>query len=448
MQRLSARSSDIASRAATSMSSSMAPARASRHDDHRRGPGTGRLSGGRPRRHRIRRRPRPPVRCRRAAAISRCRRERPRRVHADRTRRAPPRRRAARDFQELRRRQGACRLVSTGAPGELLALTGPSGAGKTTCAGSSRVSSTPDEGALPHRRAAIVAAVPAASRRVAYMFESYALYPHLTVRRERAVAAAWRRTASGRAMPAQRVDVLLDLLEIPTRRAAAGGSSPAARSSGSRWRARWCRQPAVFLLDEPISHLDAKLRHKLRGEIRRRLVTAQPAPVIWCTPDAHRGLSVGDRIVVIDGGRIEQIGTPEEIWLRPATRAGRASVGDPPMNLLPGASSIEGERRCAFSVRGHRISHCPPGSRRPRRCSAASAKSMLGVRPDLVAARASGHARRHTGGDLFARAVRQVRHRHGRLRRRARQGEGQWPCRDGAGSASAAGLHPVSQSTS
>jgi ABC-type sugar transport system ATPase subunit len=138
--------------------------------------------------------------------------------------------------------------------------------------------------------------------------------------------------------------------------------------------------PALFLLDEPISHLDAKLRHKLRGEIRRRL-TAQPAPVIWSTPDGTEALSVGDRIVVIDGGRIEQVGTSEDIWLRPASVRVARLFGDPPMNLIPGVLKHESGTLC-FQRRSMNLAL-------PSRLAAAAALTAsenvtLGVRPDCL----------------------------------------------------------------
>lgn len=267
------------------------------------------------------------------------------------------------------------------APGEILALTGPSGAGKTTLcrilAGLERA----DEGELRLGGAGDLAAVPAGRRRVAFLFESYALYPHLTVRQN---ALSPLQAPNVRAEPAaanRRVDEVLELLEIRHLDA----RLPGALSGGQKQRAALARtlvqQPALFLLDEPISHLDAKLRHKLRGEIRRRL-SAQPAPAIWATPDGMEALSVGDKVAVIDGGKIEQVGTPEEVWLNPVSTRVAKLLGDPPMNLVPG-SLTEENGVARFAHRDLRLALPTPLARAAG--LSMSGEVVLGVRPDAMA---------------------------------------------------------------
>jgi ABC-type sugar transport system ATPase subunit len=117
---------------------------------------------------------------------------------------------------------------------------------------------------------------------------------------------------------------------------------PGELSGGQRQRVALCRtlirEPVAYLLDEPISHLDAKLRHKLRGEIRRRLL-AKGVPTLWFTPDAMEALAVGDRVAVLIGGLLQQVGTPADIYSMPANTAVARLVGDPPMNLLSGRLS-------------------------------------------------------------------------------------------------------------
>jgi len=217
------------------------------------------------------------------------------------------------------------------------------------------------------------------------MFESYALYPHLTVR-ENVMSPLI--APNGRGTDIGVVDVLLDVLEIRHLSA----RLPAELSGGQKQRVALARtlvqRPAVTLLDEPISHLDAKLRHKLRSEIRR-MVTSRPSPTLWCTPDAMEALSVADRVAVIDAGRIEQIATPKELWRRPATVRVARLVGDPPMNLLPGRLESHAPGSSTFVCAGLPI---------PLTGALADAaialghdtRAVLGVRPNLVALAPAG----------------------------------------------------------
>jgi multiple sugar transport system ATP-binding protein len=231
--------------------------------------------------------------------------------------------------------------LSVGA-GEVVALVGPSGAGKTTLCRMIAGLEQPDTGAC-HLGGVNLASMPPGQRRVAMMFESYALYPHLSVREN--ILSPLQARAKGRLGDdvRQNVDQLLTLLEI----AHLGDRQPVALSGGQKQRVALARalvqDPSALLLDEPISHLDAKLRHKLRGEIRRRL-SARGHPSIWSTPDGLEGLSVGDRVAVLVEGGIEQIGTPEDIWLRPASIRVAKLFGDPPMNVLQGEIRIDGGR--------------------------------------------------------------------------------------------------------
>ena len=265
------------------------------------------------------------------------------------------------------------------APGELLALTGPSGAGKTTLcrilAGLEHV-----EAGSISLGGADLTPLPAGRRRVAFMFESYALYPHLTVR-ENALSPLLALGGADRAGDNRSVAEMLELLEISHLAA----RLPGALSGGQKQRVALARTlvqaPSLFLLDEPISHLDAKLRHKLRGEIRRRL-SAQSAPVIWTTPDGMEALSVGNRVAVIADGKIEQIGTPEDVWLHPASVQVARLLGDPPINLLPGKLQSDGDA-LHFQSRGFRLAL--PARLAHVAASLRNAEAFLGARPDAIA---------------------------------------------------------------
>jgi multiple sugar transport system ATP-binding protein len=257
-------------------------------------------------------------------------------------------------------------------PGELLAVTGPSGAGKSTLCRVVAGLETPDKG---HCRIGErdVDGVPAGRRHVAYMFESYALYPHMTVRDN---VMSPLIAPNGRGRDSAAVDALLELLEIRH----LGERLPSQLSGGQKQRVALARvlvqQPLVTLLDEPISHLDAQLRHKLRREIRT-LVTSRPSPTVWCTPDAMEALSIGDRVAVIVQGVIEQIGTPEEIWARPASLRVARLVGDPPMNLLPG-------RLVGDSFVGSTLRIALPPQLAKATAHAGDRAVVLGVRADLL----------------------------------------------------------------
>jgi len=286
------------------------------------------------------------------------------------------------ELREVSKRFGGTQALAavslSAARGEILAVTGSSGAGKTTLCRVVAGLEAPDSGSC-HIAGRNATAVPAGSRHVAYMFESYALYPHMTVRAN-AMSPVMAPNGGGRR--AGSVAATLDLLEIGH----LADRLPAELSGGQKQRVALARalvqEPAVTLLDEPLSHLDAKLRHKLRGEIRRLLV-ARSSPTLWCTPDAMEALCIGDRIAVIEAGRIEQIATPEEIWLRPATVRVARLVGDPPMNLLPGRLQRAGPLEAIFACAGLRVP-LSAGLANAAASLGADAPVVLGVRPHLL----------------------------------------------------------------
>lgn len=227
-------------------------------------------------------------------------------------------------------------------PGEIVALAGPSGAGKTTALHITT-------GVLPPSRGKIkldgldITGVPAWKRNIALVQESYALYPHFTVFDNIAFPLRSPNVGSpaSEQQIADRVESIAGLVEI--------GHLLQNRiqhlSGGQRQRVALARvlvrEPKAFLLDEPIAHLDAKLRYWLQGELRRRLV-ATGKPCLWATPDGREALSVADRIAVILEGRVAQFGTPEEVFLKPATARVAEVVSEPPISLLSGVVESPG----------------------------------------------------------------------------------------------------------
>jgi ABC-type sugar transport system ATPase subunit len=225
-------------------------------------------------------------------------------------------------------------------------------------------------------------------RGVAYMFEAYALYPHLTVFENAAspLRAPAARMRLGEAAIRERVTAALEFLEI----AGLAERLPSQLSGGQRQRAALARAlgqtPSALLLDEPISHLDAKLRHRLRADIKRRLNGAN-APVVWCTPDGLEALSVGDRVVVLINGKVEQIGTPDQIWTAPRTTKVARLIGDPPMNLISGkVAGMNGS--AAVETAGVRIPLAAEAGRRVK----AGMPLTIGLRADAVDLSPAGEA--------------------------------------------------------
>jgi multiple sugar transport system ATP-binding protein len=216
--------------------------------------------------------------------------------------------------------------------GEFLVLVGPSGCGKTTTlrmvAGLESVSAGTIR--IGDR---VVNDVPARDRDIAMVFQNYALYPHMSVYENLAFALKLRKTP--RDAIAERVRTaakLLGIEELLERK-------PRQLSGGQRQRVAVgraiVRQPQVFLFDEPLSNLDAKLRVQMRRDLaalRRRLGTT----TIYVTHDQVEAMTLGDRIVVMKDGKVQQVGSPLEVYRRPANTFVAAFLGSPPMNQVPG----------------------------------------------------------------------------------------------------------------
>ncbi|MBA5777010.1 sn-glycerol-3-phosphate import ATP-binding protein UgpC [Stappia sp. F7233] len=256
------------------------------------------------------------------------------------------------------------------ADGEFIVLVGPSGCGKSTLlrmiAGLEEIS-----GGEIHIGDRVVNNVEPADRDIAMVFQNYALYPHMSVYDNLAYGLRNRGVAKGEID--SRVKEAARILEIGTFL----DRKPRQLSGGQRQRVAMgraiVRQPAAFLFDEPLSNLDAKLRVQMRIEIKR-LQKALGTTSVYVTHDQLEAMTLANRLVVLNHGRIEQIGTPLDVYEAPATTFVAGFIGSPAMNLIPvkakeGGLALEtGEGLLAPN--GHGV-----------------AQAILGVRPeDLVLA--------------------------------------------------------------
>ncbi|MBU8811671.1 ABC transporter ATP-binding protein [Mycolicibacterium goodii] len=221
------------------------------------------------------------------------------------------------------------------ADGEFFVILGPSGAGKTTTLKSVAGLVDIDAGAI-HIGGTDVTRVEPYHRNVAMAFESYALYPQKTVAEN--LASPLKSGRTGRyteAQRAERIDQVTSTLGINRLQK----RFPRELSNGQRQRVALGRvlvRPAdIYLLDEPLSHLDAKLRASMRAELKQ-LGAMSNTTTIYVTHDYQEALALGDRIAVMRDGRLVQIGTPEEIWRRPADTFVAKALGQPEINLLDG----------------------------------------------------------------------------------------------------------------
>ncbi|MCL4221486.1 MAG: ABC transporter ATP-binding protein [Phycisphaerales bacterium] len=214
-------------------------------------------------------------------------------------------------------------------PGELFFLLGPSGCGKTTLLRMIAGFIDPTEGRL-HFDSLDVTHMPANRRDTGMVFQSYALWPHMTVAQNVAFGLDVRKVPGGE--KSQRVRAALEAVQM----AHLADRKPTQLSGGQQQRVALARalvvRPRVLLLDEPLSNLDAKLRIELRTEIRRICKEASMTTV-YVTHDQKEALSMADRVAIMRDGQIKQIGTPEELYRRPTTAFVASFLGE--TNLLP-----------------------------------------------------------------------------------------------------------------
>jgi multiple sugar transport system ATP-binding protein len=288
--------------------------------------------------------------------------------------------------------------------GEFLTLVGPSGCGKSTLLRVIAGLEPQDEGQVEIGGRA-VDALPPAERDVAMVFQSYALYPQMTVAANIASPLELRRLTLPERLP------LLRLLSPRRRRvmreimaevqAMAEGlqltglldRKPAQLSGGQRQRVAlgraMVRRPAAFLMDEPLSNLDARLRVHMRTELAE-LHARLGATFVYVTHDQVEAMTMSDRVALMEAGRILQLGTPAELYDRPADLTVARFIGSPPINILPAAPEADGSLRLAgLALR------------------AADAVATVGIRPEalrLVRGEAPGtlHARLRRSENLGA----------------------------------------------
>lgn len=272
--------------------------------------------------------------------------------------------------------------------GEFLVLVGPSGCGKSTAlrmlAGLEEV----NEGRIMIG-GEDVSHVSPKDRDIAMVFQNYALYPHMSVAENMGfalkIAGVSKEERAERVGEAAKILDLHDYLE----------RKPKALSGGQRQRVAMgraiVRDPKVFLMDEPLSNLDAKLRVQTRTQISE-LQCRLGVTTVYVTHDQTEAMTMGDRVVVMNDGRIEQVGTPKELYDRPATLFVAGFIGSPTMNLLPGTVETAPDGGIAVRV-GRNLLPVPAGTRFDHD------DVIVGIRPEDFELRGTGAAVQTNGVD-------------------------------------------------
>ena len=233
--------------------------------------------------------------------------------------------------------------------GEFVVLVGPSGCGKSTLLGDHRRARDGERREDPHRRARSSTRSPPKDRDIAMVFQSYALYPTMTARQNITFGMECRRRAP--AERSRRSTGWHASCRSSSCSTASRPSSRAASASGSRWAGRWCASPLLFLFDEPLSNLDAKLRVEMRTEIKKlhqRLGTT----IVYVTHDQVEAMTLATRIAVMHQGQIQQFAEPKTVYDRPANLVRRRVHGLAAMNFLPARLAPAGDRLQAVISEG------------------------------------------------------------------------------------------------
>ena len=268
---------------------------------------------------------------------------------------------------------------------EFIVLVGPSGCGKSTTlrmvAGLEEIS-----GGELYIGGQLMNDVAPKDRDISMVFQNYALYPHMTVRENIAFPLKLRKM--DKAEIDQRVEQAAEILDITEYL----DRKPKALSGGQRQRVAIgraiVRDPAVFLMDEPLSNLDAKLRNQMRAEIiklRQRIDTT----FVYVTHDQTEAMTLGDRIVIMKDGFIQQIGTPQEVFDHPANLFVAGFIGTPQMNLFD-ARLIKQNGKYAVTLDGITVELAEDKQARLAAKDVAEQDVVLGVRPDHIMLCADG----------------------------------------------------------
>ncbi len=268
---------------------------------------------------------------------------------------------------------------------EFVVLVGPSGCGKSTTlrmvAGLEEIS----EGEL-YIEDRLVNAVAPKDRDIAMVFQNYALYPHMTVYENMAFALKLRKVKKAEidAKVQQAADIL-GITELLKRK-------PKALSGGQRQRVAIgraiVREPKVFLMDEPLSNLDAKLRNQMRAELiklRERIDTT----FIYVTHDQVEAMTLGDRIVIMKDGFIQQIGAPQDVFNRPANKFVAGFIGTPQMNFFPAELVLSGGDY-TVRVAGTEVKLPSDKQKILRNKGQKAGEVLLGIRPEHISLAAVG----------------------------------------------------------
>jgi multiple sugar transport system ATP-binding protein len=270
---------------------------------------------------------------------------------------------------------------------EFVVLVGPSGCGKSTTL---RMIAGLEELTSGDIRIGgeVVNDLPPKDRDIAMVFQNYALYPHMTAFENMAFGLKLRKfTKSEIKSRVENAARILDITELLDRR-------PKALSGGQRQRVAMgraiVRNPKVFLFDEPLSNLDAKLRVQMRTEIKR-VHQKVKTTTVYVTHDQVEAMTLADRVVVMNNGRIEQIGSPQELYHEPRTRFVAGFIGSPAMNFIPCTIEQNGNMRVRISPE---IALVVPPAKAVRYTTAKGRELLLGLRPEHIT-----EPRRNGGSD-------------------------------------------------